>query len=478
MRFLFNLTICLFWCFNIFAADYYVATDGSGDFTTIAEVNAQTFSAGDNIYFNRGDTWREQLLPDSGSTAGYITYSAYGNGNKPLLLGSTEENETSDWTDEGSNIWSNNDASFTVDVGNIIFNGGEQCGIKLQAEEDVDSDLEFWYDHTNDLIKIYSTSNPASRFTDIECALLRDIIDNLFDYVILENLDIRYGARHGIGIGGNDNIRIRDCDLSYIGGGDHYGNYTSRIGNAIEFWENTDNVVVERCRIDNIYDAALTNQGLATNTQNNITYRNNIITNSEYSFEYWNRPATSTTSNINFINNTCINAGSGWGHNQRWDAVSGRHLMLFFSEAATSNFNIKNNIFYESTESSISFNNAVNFTDFIIDYNCYYESSGDVCFVDNPNPDTTYDYATEWEAYQSATGQDANSIADNPLFNPGAYSLQADSPCVDAGVTLGDVTMDYRRLIRPTGDGWDIGAYELGNVVHIDGLTLNGLSVD
>jgi hypothetical protein len=54
----------------LFSTDYYVANDGSDDSTgtsisarwaTIAKVNAASFSAGDNIYFNKGDTWREEL---------------------------------------------------------------------------------------------------------------------------------------------------------------------------------------------------------------------------------------------------------------------------------------------------------------------------------------------------------------------------------------------------------------------------------
>ena len=193
------LWVAIFLCISVFATDYYVATDGSGDYTTIAQVNAASFSAGDNIYFHRGHTWREELFTDSGSLSGYITYSAYGGGNKPLLLGSTEENETSDWTDEGGNIWSNNDATFTIDVGNLIFNNEDSVGVKLFVEGDVDTQGEFWYDEDNDLIKLYSTSNPASFYTDIECALRRNIITSNDNFVIIENLDLRYGGG-GLGI--------------------------------------------------------------------------------------------------------------------------------------------------------------------------------------------------------------------------------------------------------------------------------------
>ena len=113
---------------------------------------------------------------------------------------------------------------------------------------------------------------------------------------------------------------IRDCDVAWIGGGHQFTGPDGkpiRFGNGIEFWENAYDNLVEGCRIWEIYDAALTNQGSQNNSQINITYRDNVIWNSEYSFEYWNRGPESTTRNIRFEHNTCVNAGLGWGHAQR-----------------------------------------------------------------------------------------------------------------------------------------------------------------
>ena len=66
-----------------------------------------------------------------------------------------------------------------------------------------------------------------------------------------------------------------------------------RFGNGVEFWAGAHDCLVEGCRLWEIYDAALTNQGSGTNVQENITYRRNVIWNSEYSFEYWNRDQAS-----------------------------------------------------------------------------------------------------------------------------------------------------------------------------------------
>jgi hypothetical protein len=78
-----------------------------------------------------------------------------------------------------------------------------------------------------------------------------------------------------------------------------------RYGNAIEFWGAASDHLVERNRIWEVYDAALTNQAtVMIPHQINITYRDNVIWNSEYSFEFWNRPESAITSNIVFEFNT------------------------------------------------------------------------------------------------------------------------------------------------------------------------------
>ncbi|MBW2990902.1 right-handed parallel beta-helix repeat-containing protein [Candidatus Woesearchaeota archaeon] len=60
------------------ATNYYVAKDGSGDFTTI-QAASNVAQPGDNIYIRAG-TYREQIRPSrSGSSGNYITYARHGN---------------------------------------------------------------------------------------------------------------------------------------------------------------------------------------------------------------------------------------------------------------------------------------------------------------------------------------------------------------------------------------------------------------
>ena len=384
---------------------------------TIEKVNSAKFSPGDSVLFKRDGVWREQLIPQSGDETGHITYGAYGEGNKPLLLGSVTRNKASDWNHEGGNIWATVRVTLTdndllsVDVGNLILDNEESVGIKVWNEEDLDSQGEFWYDEDNLVLKIYSEINPAVHYSDIECALRRHIIDEGGkNHVIYENLDLRYGGAHGIGGGNTHHIIVRDCDLSYIGGGDQSGgDRTVRFGNGIEFWGNAHDNLVERCRLWEIYDAALTNQGSRDNSQINIRYRNNIIWNCEYSFEYWNRGEESTTRDIYFENNTCVNAGYGWGHDQRSDP-NGRHLMFYHNTAKTSSFYVRNNIFYEATESCLRLGNDWS-SGLSMDHNCWYQSRG--IMIRWISDEYTM---AQFSGYQTEKGQDRHSIAVDPRF--------------------------------------------------------------
>jgi len=60
-------------------------------------------------------------------------------------------------------------------------------------------------------------------------------------------------------------------------------------------------------------------------------------------------------------------------------------------------------------------------------------------------------------------GTISNSINQNPLFTDATnrdYSLQASSPCIDAGTSSGAPSTDIAGISRPVGSGYDMGAYE------------------
>ncbi len=304
-------------------------------------------------------------------------------------------------------------------------------------------------------------SNPGERYSVIECAIRRHIINQSNrNYVIYENLALKYGGAHGIGGGNTHHIIVRDCDLGFIGGGDqHGGDRTVRFGNGIEFWGTAHDNLVERCRLWEIYDAALTNQSGGPSTpQYNIVYRNNVIWNSEYSYEYWNRPESSETYNVRFVNNTCAYAGHGWGHTQRPDP-SGRHLCFYTSPARAHDVVIRNNIFYEAKAHAFYApswpDEAINAL--VMDHNCWYQAAGTMIAL----RDSPYAMA-EFARYQAERHKEPHSIVAVPSFvNPEQrdFHLARGSPCIDAGGPV-DHEADFDGTPVPQGAAPDIGAFE------------------
>ncbi len=584
--------VCLLWVplstgTLSFAVDYYVDdTNGRDDnsgrhaseaWQTIGRANSASFVPGDRILFKRGGTWREQLIAQGGAPNKYLTYGAYGVGEKPRLLGSYSKNQPDDWRHKGGNVWSwspanrglgremlsepdlavsgnggvehsdstpdrlsadeeapmpgsrqsyfgkngnkialcdsggtdghvklyasggvkvekgkayrfifrarstrsvkinsialvsrdlkkayfshcsksshevgvkwgtyfcyflsgatANDAQIAIDlsaslqekcdlfitgvslrqcldpdviytdVGNVILNRGLLCGTKVRDPSDLKAQGAFWWDFNNWELKLYSKFNPALYYDGIELALTRHIV-NLQDKsnVVLENIDVRYGGGHGISAVSTSHIIIRKCDISFVGGGDQYGNYKVRYGNGIEFWNTSQDTLVENCRLENIYDAALTTQGDKPNTKRNQDFRDNIVSNSEYSLEFWNRGDGSSTENVLFEKNNCSDAGFGWSHKQRWDGPNGRHIMIYSNSASTKNVVIRKNIFDGATESGIRIYADKDVDLIRSDENCWNVSV--LAQVDS----VSYRTLSDW---RKKSGNDMNSTSQN-----------------------------------------------------------------
>jgi hypothetical protein len=347
-----------------------------------------------------------------------------------------------------------------TDVGNLVLNGETAVGRKVWEESDLMQQGDFWYDEQNMTLKLFSLGNPLDAYSIIECALKWGpaalISINGKTNIVIDNLDIRYAGAHGIFAVNSAYITVRSCDLSYIGGSKQYER--TRYGNGIEFWDTNTDTTVEFCRINQVYDAAVTTQGLGdANRKYNQNFHYNIITNCEYAFEFWNNPASSSSNGIYFQNNTCAYAGRGWSHSQRPIPV-GSHIVLYDNTAATSQVFVRNNIFYEATSNALyispEFNGSSNI---IFDYNVYYQSSGYIISL----PGVLYDMSS-FSRYQQATGQDIHSVASDPLFvdpTGGDFALQTGSPCIGRGIDLGFLRdFDGYRLVP--GKAVDMGALQ------------------
>ncbi len=344
-----------------------------------------------------------------------------------------------------------------LDVGNLILNSEALCGEKVQLSNSLTAQGRFWYDNDNALLTMFSTGNPGSVYSKIECALNYDLVNiNNCSYVIIENLDLRYAGANGINGTNSHHIRIRDCDFSYIGGGQLFG-YPSyvRYGNAVQFWEGAHDCWVERCRMDQIYDTGISPQGKAVNQQYNLYFQNNLITNCHWSIEMWNQPAGSSMSHIYVENNTCLNAGYGWSYAQRPDKYPA-HLTFFTNQSTTDHLVIRNNVFAHS-KLGIVLGDRPSILKSTMDYNLWYQTgSSTLAYI----YDLSQTYTTaQFAQFNVDFGANTHAVYADPQldlqFRPGALS-----PCVDAGEASPYVTADFILTTRPQGLRTDIGAYE------------------
>ena len=321
------------------------------------------------------------------------------------------------------------EVALSRDVGIVILDHGRKWGVKKWALADVRAPCDYWYDEDGKRVFLACGTNPATTFASIELALTRHIVSQGGRHdVVYDGLAVRYGAAHGFGGGSTARIVIRNCDVYWIGGGLQYWKkrdngtaYPVRYGNGIEFWGDCDNNLVERNRLWQIYDAALTNQG-RDDEETNITYRDNVIWQAEYSFEYWN---AKRTANVLFEHNTCVDAGGCWSHDQRPNP-NGAHLMFYSNRAATTNFVVRNNLFVRSTEVSTRMDNDWH-ADLTMQNNLYHLPGKPILrwLV------TNYFGAAEFARYQDELGLDRASLVAEPQFvDPAArdYRLKPGSP--------------------------------------------------
>ena len=371
------------------ATVYYVSNSGSDSnsgtspsapWATLDKVNTISGSSSRETFvlFERGGLWRGQLKAKS-----YVTYSAYGTGDKPMLYASPFDGASGsyadDWTQHSTNIWKfQNDAFITEegvqygdpmgDIGTLIFNHGEACAIKIDdyglstinVNSMLDSDLEFYHDYTTGTVYVYSAQNPATRFDSIEFNVGKHIIDASSTNVTIDNLCVKYTGAHGIRSGSVNGFTIQNCEIGWIGGSIHAmddDSYT-RYGNGVEVWgANCVNFTVCGNYIYQIYDAGITQQytpgTIGSDVSNeNILYSGNVLEYCNYSIEYWMYSTQNNDSEIlNFVieDNYMWYAGRGLCE-QRPDKTNACHINGWRTEGRNraKNYVIRNNVMIDS----------------------------------------------------------------------------------------------------------------------------------
>ena len=419
---------------------FYVAADGDDAadglspetaWKSLDRVNDAVLGFADSVLFRRGDVFRGHLEPQSGSPEHPVYYGAFGEGVKPVLEPSWDASSDSDWVKAGRRLWKCVKPS-RDELGNVILNHGRKgCARKVDSPDQLGGrDLYFCWVREEGALYMVSRRNPARRFKSIEMAEKQHVIAETDCHdLVYENLWLRYGAAHGIGGERVKRITARGLDISYIGGSTLYIDDTGhgvRYGNGIEFWSAAEDVLVENCRIWEIWDAAMTNQSNIDGVlQKNITWRGNEVWNSEYSYEYWQQGDGARTENVLVENNVFRDAGRGWGHKQRWNP-NAAHLMLYDTTAETAGFEVRGNEFGKSRNTVIRLFTAwypqLNMHD-----NTWKVGCGTLIrYHGRPTSDLVYKYPDRLDrAHNDNQAEIESQLAENPVVLRGRKGLKA-----------------------------------------------------
>ncbi len=335
---------------------------------------------GDVVLFRRGDIFRGSF-----STVSGVTYSAYGEGEKPKFYRS-EKNYTgaSNWTldytnsSTGAKIWKYNSA-VTNDVGCIVCNDGEVVGLKeipdytggkyyvrgsgaateFDYKVQLNSNHEFFHKISDGSATgsgyVYfrcDEGNPGQLFADIEFNQRGNCIGGQSN-VTIDNICIKYFGSHGIGAGSVTNLTVTNCEIGWGGGSiQHYTNgVVTRFGNGVEIYGGLVNYTIDNCRVYQIYDAGITHQISSSSSGNyymeNVRYTNNVLTDCTYNIEYFMSSPTSGTyerlmKDVLFENNIIRRSGYGWGVQRPDQAPSG--IKGWTHNNTAINFTVRNNI--------------------------------------------------------------------------------------------------------------------------------------
>ena len=443
---------------------------------------------GDRALFKRGRVIRGLLHTREGRAGAPVTYGAYGDGEAPAFLGSVAVGDPAKWTEERPSIWRFTGA-LTSEVCNLVFNGGESCGILRWEVEDLQNPGDWHYtgigatsgresrgltDTGEGVLYLCAPENPGHAYRDIEAVLWgqRKLVGGR-RHLVLENLSFRNSGVHGFHDCEVGDVTIRDCDFRHIGGAVWHREHRIRFGNAVELWDGACEVTVEGCRFENIYDSGVTHQGGETrNIPERVHFRNNLFIDCGLAAYECREPSRE----IYFEHNTCIRGGGGFSMQGETPPRSsdpylqpvGYHVMIWMIDAGTQpgKVYIRHNLFCESYGAAVSaILDPADEDQFAIDHNAYWQTIGEPLIqVARLEPGRAWreavasmlvtgklpiqgdgrSYAaSEFSRYQAESGQDQHSRFATPLFinaPSGDFRQRPESPCGEMGMRTDDGT--------------------------------------
>ena len=432
--------ILLLFAWPLFATTYYVSTTGNDDdpgtlaepWQTLAYAVSQ-ISSGDTVYLRAG-TWGERLDITSKSYASRTTFARYPS--DPVGSAIIDGTDITPFEFEDGVIWVKLSKNVCIDGLKVI--NGNHTGIVLWGPSGSEHNLEVLNCITDTTARAGIITFYVDGATIQYNTIYNSNMPNGGDEVLSiasssTNVDVSYNELYAgdrtLGATGGEGLNIKD-GCSYI---------------------NVHHNLVDMARPDeqesDRYSMGV--DGWDTETHH-IYFYNNIVKNGSWGIQY-NSEEGGYTHHIYAWNNIISHIGHGtmhgggigfpayggspgicdycyWWNNTIYDCYYGFNGNK--EELGTGENYVQNNIIYNSDQADLYFP-ASDEGDVTCDHNLL---STDPKFIDAVSED---------------------------------FHLQADSPAIEAGATLADVTDDYDGIARPQGDDYDIGAYEYeGDTPH------------
>ena len=293
------------------------------------------------------------------------------------------------------------------------------------------------------------------------------------DTLLVENCTIEYAAYSAIASpdmsqnGGWKNILIDNCDLSF--NGNYFQGITTKEydrPDGIGLEEGEGPIEVSNCIIEHNEG-----DGIDLKLSNAYVHNNVVANNFADGIKVWSGLTT-------IENNVVYGVGDGDAISTAWvaliiDGASGEtyfinnntfhcnpersHYMSTIQHDGRSDINLtmRNNIFSNSASTVYLAPELISYT---IENNLF-NRNGNTGQIEIGGSTLT---VTQLNALANA----ANNTTGDPLFvspawgSTGDYQLQTGSPAIDTGTSEGTPSLDIEGNSRPTGNGFDIGAYE------------------
>ena len=325
--------------------------DGRTPETAVACWRELDMKPGDTVLFRRGSVFRDCLELPEGEPGRPLRCGAYGEGVRPVFMGSVSLAQPELWRETAPDIWQWGE-SLATEPGNLIFEGGA-CGVMVWEESELRAQDQWLYTASGAQeggpapegarLMLRSSGNPALRHSVLEAALYghRHIASGR-SHVVFEDLAFVNAGLHGYGESHARDVTFRRCEFRMIGGMVWSREKRIRYGNALELWDDSRDVRVEECLFDGVYDSCVTHQGPGERAglAVNVAFVGNTFRNYGMA-AYEARDKVGV--DVRFERNRCEGAGLGFAlqgetpprRSEIWPRPMGHHLFIWRMPDAT-----------------------------------------------------------------------------------------------------------------------------------------------